>query len=254
MKVSDATAIVTGGAAGLGLATARTLLADGAHVVLVDLPSSEGSRAAAELGNRASFAPADVSDPEQVRSAVDHAGSVGPPLRVVVNCAGLGRPTPSIGHPGPDELAAFAHSVAVNLTGTYNVVRIAAQRMLAAPEIDGERGVIVNTGSTAALDGPKHMAGYVAAKAGVVGLTLTLARDFAAARIRVVTIAPASFGTAMYADLPDRGRAMLEAAQLHPARVGDPAEFAALVRHIVENPMLNGETIRLDGGARVTAG
>jgi NAD(P)-dependent dehydrogenase (short-subunit alcohol dehydrogenase family) len=249
MQLSGATALVTGGASGLGLATVRTLHAAGAHVIVVDLPSSNGKVIAEELGDHVQFAPTDVTDAEQVQAAVDLA--VDAPLRVAVNCAGIGIAERTVGKKGPASLEAFTRIVTVNLIGTFNVIRLAAARIGAAEEIAGERGVVVNTASVAAFDGQIGQAAYSASKGGIVGMTLPIARDLAQVKIRVNTIAPGLFRTPLFATLPEDSIASLEAQIPHPSRLGDPSEFAALVKHIVENPMLNGETIRLDGAIRM---
>jgi NAD(P)-dependent dehydrogenase (short-subunit alcohol dehydrogenase family) len=254
MKLAGTSAIVTGGASGLGLAAVRALHTRGARVVILDLPSSDGKALAEDLGPNAVFAPADVCDPEQVGSALDLVTGANMPFRVVVNCAGIGVPARTLSKRGPMALDFFARMIAVNLTGTFNVIRLAAERMAACDPIDGERGVVINTASIAALDGPRAMAAYAAAKSGVIGMTLPLARDLASLKIRVVTIAPGSFDTAMFQALPDIMQSLSVAEALHPKRTGDPAEFAALVTHVVENPMINGETIRIDGGARLDTG
>jgi NAD(P)-dependent dehydrogenase (short-subunit alcohol dehydrogenase family) len=251
MDLNGAVALVTGGASGLGLATARTLAAAGAAgVVLVDLPSSDGAAMAESLGVPAVFAPADVTDEGQVSAAVEAAGRLGP-LRVVVSCAGIGTAGRVLSKHGVIPLDAFARVVTVNLIGTFNVIRLGAEAIAALDPIDGERGVIVNTASVAAFDGQIGQAAYSASKGGVVGMTLPIARDLADKLIRVMTIAPGIFETPMLAALPDEARASLGAQVPHPSRLGAPDEFAALVRHIVANPMLNGEVIRLDGAIRM---
>jgi NAD(P)-dependent dehydrogenase (short-subunit alcohol dehydrogenase family) len=249
MQLGGSTALVTGGASGLGLATVRTLHAAGAHVIIVDLPSSNGKVIAEELGERAQFAPTDVTDADQVQAAVDLAGDA--PLRVAVNCAGIGIAERTVGKNGPASLEAFTRIVSVNLIGTFNVIRLAAARIAAADEVAGERGVVINTASVAAFDGQIGQAAYSASKGGIVGMTLPIARDLAQVKIRVNTIAPGLFRTPLFATLPDEAVASLESQVPHPSRLGDPSEFAALVKHIVENPMLNGETIRLDGAIRM---
>jgi NAD(P)-dependent dehydrogenase (short-subunit alcohol dehydrogenase family) len=249
MQLSGSSALVTGGASGLGLATVRTLHAAGAHVVIVDLPSSNGKVVAEELGDHAQFAPTDVTDAEQVQAAIDLA--VDAPLRVAVNCAGIGIAERTVGKHGPASLEAFTRIVTVNLIGTFNVIRLAAARIATAEEVAGERGVVVNTASVAAFDGQIGQAAYSASKGGIVGMTLPIARDLAQVKIRVNTVAPGLFRTPLFATLPDEAIASLEAQIPHPSRLGDPSEFAALVKHIVENPMLNGETIRLDGAIRM---
>jgi NAD(P)-dependent dehydrogenase (short-subunit alcohol dehydrogenase family) len=216
----------------------------------VDLPSSAGKAVADELGERAVFAAGDVTDPDSMSAAVESAGRLGQ-LRVAVNCAGIGIAERTVSKAGPASLEAFIRVVNINLVGTFNVIRLAAAQIAQAEEIDGERGAIVNTASIAAFDGQIGQAAYSASKGGIVGMTLPIARDLAAVKIRVVTIAPGLFRTPLFASLPEEAIASLEAQTPHPARLGDPAEFAALVRHIVENPMLNGETIRLDGAMRM---
>lgn len=251
MRVTDSTvALVTGGASGLGGATVRRLVADGAKAVIVDLPGSAGEQLATELGDGIRFAPADVRDPEQVQAAVDTAASLGE-LRVVVTCAGVATPGRVVGRRGPLDLDAFRTVVEINLVGTFNVLRLGAAAMLGNEPVDGDRGVVVMTASIAAYDGQIGQAAYAASKAGVVGLTLSAARDLADKAIRVVTVAPGTFETPMMAGMPPEVKATLEAQVPHPSRMGDPAEYAALVRHIVDNPMLNGEVIRLDGALRM---
>ena len=252
MRIADSVALVTGGASGLGLATVLALAEAGARVVLVDLATSAGADIADGLGDGAVFAPADVTATDAVEAALDTATGLGP-LRVVVNCAGVGPPGKVLGRDGPLPLEAFEKVVQVNLIGTFNVIRLAAARMAATEPVGEERGVIVNTASIAAFDGQIGQPAYAASKGGVVSLTLPLARELARHLIRVVTIAPGLFDTPLTAGLPADARASLGAQVPHPSRLGDPAEYAALARHIVENPMLNGEVIRLDGGLRMTA-
>ena len=250
MDIKDTVALVTGGASGLGLATVRELHAHGAKAVIADLPSSRGAEVAAELGDGVVFAPADVTDEAQVSAALDAAAGLGT-LRIVVNCAGIGNAIKTYGKKGAFPLAAFTTVVNVNLIGTFNVIRLAAERMAGAEPAGEECGVIVNTASVAAYDGQVGQAAYAASKGGIVGMTLPIARDLASLRIRVVTIAPGLFHTPLFATLPDEAIESLGAQVPHPSRLGDPAEYAALARHIVENPMLNGETIRLDGAIRM---
>ena len=248
MQLAGAVALVTGGASGLGLATATELARAGAAVVIADLPSSNGEAAAKELG--AVFAPTDVTDEAAVQAAVEQASSMGP-LRVAVSCAGIGTPGRVIGKGGPLPLAQFAAVIQVNLVGTFNVIRLAAAAMAATDPVDNERGVIINTASAAAFDGQIGQAAYSASKGGVVGMTLPIARDLADKLIRVMTIAPGLFDTPMLQGLPEPARQSLAAQVPMPSRLGNPSEYAALVRHIVENPMLNGEVIRLDGAIRM---
>ncbi|WP_328499901.1 3-hydroxyacyl-CoA dehydrogenase [Streptomyces sp. NBC_00457] len=245
-------ALVTGGASGLGLATVRRLVADGARVVVVDLPSSDGKAVAAGLDGRAVFAPADVTDEAQITAALDTAVGLGT-LRVVVNCAGIGTDVfRVVGQQGPFPYAEFRRTVEVNLIGTFNVIRLAAACMIATAEPVGEeRGVIANTSSVAAFDGQIGQAAYSASKGGIVGMTLPVARDLAQHLIRVVTVAPGLFATPLLAGLSQEAQDSLGAQVPHPSRLGKPEEYADLVAHIVANPMLNGETIRLDGGIRM---
>jgi NAD(P)-dependent dehydrogenase (short-subunit alcohol dehydrogenase family) len=250
MDVHGSVALVTGGASGLGKATAEALVDAGAVVVLVDLPSSEGEAVAEGLPGDARFAAADVTSPDEVARAVDLAAGLGP-LRVTVNCAGVGWPGRVVGREGPLPLDQFVNVVQVNLVGTFNVLRLAAAAMAETEPMGEERGVIVNTASAAAFDGQVGQAAYSASKGGVAAMTLPIARDLASRLIRCVTIAPGLFDTPMLALLPEEQRAALGAQVPHPRRLGQPTEYAALVRHIVENPMLNGETIRLDGAIRM---
>lgn len=250
MDIANSVALVTGGASGLGLATVERLHAAGAAVVIADLPSSRGAEVAAKLGDQVRFAPTDVTSETEVVAALDVAAELGP-LRIVINCAGIGTVGRTVGKQGPLPLDDFVRTINVNLVGTFNVIRLAAARIGATEEVAGERGVIVNTASVAAFDGQVGQTAYAASKGGIVGMTLPIARDLASAKIRVVTIAPGLFRTPLFASLPAEAVASLEAQTPHPARLGDPAEYAALAAHIVENPMLNGETIRLDGAIRM---
>jgi NAD(P)-dependent dehydrogenase (short-subunit alcohol dehydrogenase family) len=254
VQLAGIAALVTGGASGLGLATAERLAGAGAKVVIVDLPSSQGAEVARRLGSKVAFAAADVTDEDQVARAVETAQELGE-LRAVVNCAGVrqagtGRSC-TVGENGPFPLADFRRVVEVNLIGTFNVIRLGASAVSKAECLDGERGVVVNTASVAAFDGQIGQAGYAASKGGIVGMTLPIARDLASLKIRVVTIAPGLFDTPLLARTPEQIRTALGASVPHPSRLGRPAEYAALVQHIVENPMLNGETIRLDGAIRM---
>ncbi len=250
MDITNSVAVVTGGASGLGLATAKRLAAAGARVAIVDLPNAPGDEAVPAIGHGAVFAAADVTDEAQVSAALDAAAALGP-IRVAVSCAGIGTPGRVIGKRGVLPLADFSRVVTVNLIGTFNVIRLAAERMLAAEPVDGERGVIVNTASAAAFDGQIGQAAYSASKGGVVGMTLPIARDLADKFIRVMTIAPGLFRTPMLQGLPEEAQESLGRQVPHPSRLGDPDEYAALVEHIVANPMLNGEVIRLDGAIRM---
>ena len=250
MIVNDSVAVVTGGASGLGLATTKALIADGANVVIIDLPSSDGEVVAKELGDRVRFAAADVTDEVAVIAALDQAETLGP-LRVAVNCAGIGKAAKTVGKEGAFPLDAFTKVVTVNLIGTFNVLRLAAERISKTEPIDGERGVIINTASVAAYEGQIGQAAYSASKGGVVGMTLPIARDLASLLIRVNTIAPGLFKTPLLGSLPEAAQASLGQQVPHPSRLGDPSEYGALAAHIISNPMLNGETIRLDGAIRM---
>jgi NAD(P)-dependent dehydrogenase (short-subunit alcohol dehydrogenase family) len=248
MRIDGCSAIITGGASGLGLATATELSKAGAHVVLLDLPSSAGADRATELGG--SFAPADVTDDASVQQAVDIAVAQAP-LRIVVNCAGIATAEKVIGKGGVMPLDHFARVVQVNLVGTFNVIRLAANAMKDNEPVDGDRGVIINTASVAAFDGQIGQAAYSASKGGVAGMTLPIARDLSNLNIRVCTIAPGIFMTPMMAGLPEPAQESLAKQVPHPARLGSPEEYANLARHIVENGYLNAEIIRLDGGIRM---
>jgi NAD(P)-dependent dehydrogenase (short-subunit alcohol dehydrogenase family) len=250
MQIDGTVALVTGGASGLGLATVRELHGRGAGVVILDLPSSSGKEVAAELGDRVVFAPGDVTSEDDVTAAVAAATGLGD-LRIAVSCAGIGAAARTVGKTGPHPLPDFTKVVTVNLIGTFNVIRLAATAMSAVDPVGEERGVVVNTASVAAFDGQIGQAAYSASKGGIVGMTLPIARDLARQQIRVVTIAPGLFRTPLFELLPEESLTALGAQIPHPARLGQPAEFAALVAHIAENPMLNGETIRLDGAIRM---
>lgn len=252
MDIRHAVALVTGGASGLGAATATRLAAAGARVVVVDLPTSRGAEFAASLGDHCRFAPANVTDPAAVEQAVATATALGP-LRIVVNCAGIGWAMRVVKRDGtPHDLDIFRQVLEVNCVGTFNVTRLAAARMIATPpDADGERGVVVNTASIAAFDGQIGQAAYAASKGGIVGLTLVLARDLADFGIRVCTIAPGTFDTPLMALAPEEVKQGLVNTIPFPRRFGRPEEFAALVTHIAENSYLNGEVIRLDGAVRM---
>jgi NAD(P)-dependent dehydrogenase (short-subunit alcohol dehydrogenase family) len=251
VEINGSVAVVTGGASGLGLATARRLVKAGAKVVLVDLPSSKGDEVAASLDGAAVFAAADVTDSAAVGSALDAAGELGE-LRVLVNCAGIGTPGRLLSRDGSAyDLDPFVRVLQVNLIGTFNMIRLAAERMARTEPVGEERGVIVNTASVAAYEGQIGQAAYSASKGGIVGMTLPIARDLAQRQIRVVTIAPGLFNTPLLAGLPEEARKSLGSQVPHPSRLGEPDEYGALVEHIVANPMLNGEVIRLDGAIRM---
>jgi NAD(P)-dependent dehydrogenase (short-subunit alcohol dehydrogenase family) len=252
MKIDGCVALVTGGASGLGEATVRRIVAGGGRAVILDRPNSAGEELARQLGARALFAPADVTSADQVAAAVARAAERFATVHVAVNCAGVGAAMRTVTKQGPMPLEIFERVIAINLTGTFNVIRLAAAQMAKnAPGPDGERGVIVNTASAAAFDGQIGQAAYSASKGGVVAMTLPIARDLASLGIRVVTIAPGTFDTPMLAMLPEEQRRALAAQIPFPSRLGQPDEFAALACHVVENEMLNGETIRLDGALRM---
>ena len=247
MQIKDAVAVVTGGASGLGLATTKRLLDAGASVVVIDLREGEEL---AQLGDRVKFAAADVTDEAAVGQALDLAESLGP-LRINVNCAGIGSAAKTLGKDGPFPLDWFTKTIQVNLIGTFNVLRLSAQRIAKNEPIGAERGVIINTASVAAFEGQIGQAAYSASKGGVVGMTLPIARDLSRELIRVCTIAPGLFKTPLLGSLPEEAQKSLGQQVPHPARLGDPDEYGMLAVHIVENPMLNGETIRLDGAIRM---
>jgi 3-hydroxyacyl-CoA dehydrogenase/3-hydroxy-2-methylbutyryl-CoA dehydrogenase len=252
MQINGAGVLIAGGASGLGEATTRRLHTAGAHVVIADLDQARGESLAAELGGRASFQRADVSDPDLVQEAVTAAAALPGGLRISVCCAGIPWAEKIAGQRGAHAFNEFETVIRVNLIGTFNVLRLAAAAMLAQKRTaSGERGVCINTASIAAYDGQIGQVAYSASKSGIVGLTLPAARDLASAGIRVCTIAPGTFDTPLLAALPQESRDALGAAVPFPARLGQPAEFAALAAHIVENEMLNGEVIRLDGALRM---
>jgi NAD(P)-dependent dehydrogenase (short-subunit alcohol dehydrogenase family) len=250
MDLSGASAVVTGGASGLGLATARELVDAGASVVILDLPTSAGEAVAKELG--ATFAPADVTDPAAVDLALDAASAQGP-IRALVHCAGKGGTVRLVERDGsPGSLETYEALIRLNLVGTFNVLRLTAARMATNEPVDGERGVCVLTASVAAWEGQIGQIPYASAKAGIVGMTLVAARDLATKLIRVNTIAPGVFDTPILSRLSDEIKDRLAAQVPNPARLGSPPEFGRLARHIIDNPYLNGETIRLDGAIRMS--
>jgi NAD(P)-dependent dehydrogenase (short-subunit alcohol dehydrogenase family) len=250
MNIDGVAAIVTGGASGLGAATVKALTGKGARVAILDFDRANAERCAAETGARAVVC--DVADAAGAEAAVAAAEAAHGPARILVNCAGVGTPGKAVGKDGPLPLAAFAKVIGINLIGTFNLVRLAAARMQTLePLAGGERGVIVNTASVAAYDGQIGQVAYAASKGGIVSLTLPLAREFASFGIRVMTIAPGIFLTPLLRTLPEKAQQSLAASVPFPNRLGDPAEFAALVVHILENQMLNGEVIRLDAAIRM---
>lgn len=252
MQLENSALIVTGGGSGLGAATARRLASGGASVLIADIDAAGGHRTASGIGERARFVETDVSDGASARQAVDAATEAFGGVRGLVNCAGIATATRVVGTDGPHPLDEFARVVMVNLVGSFNMIRLAGAEMVAnEPDAGGERGVIVNTASVAAFDGQIGQAAYAASKGGVAAMTLPVAREFARAGIRVMTIAPGIFDTPMMAGLPEKARASLATQIPFPSRLGTPDEYAALVLHIVANQMLNGEVIRLDGAIRM---
>ena len=252
MQFEGIRAVVTGGASGLGLATAGRVIAAGGQALLLDLNADAGAAAVAALGERARFRAVDVTDGAALEAALDEGLAALGGLDLAVSCAGVVGAGLTLGKTGPMPLEQFARTIGINLIGTFNLVRLAAARMQAnAPRADGERGVIVNTASVAAFDGQIGQAAYSASKGGVVGMTLPLAREFARHGIRVMSIAPGLFKTPMLESLPESVQQSLGASVPFPPRLGEPAEYAALVQTIVENVLLNGETIRLDGAIRL---
>lgn len=252
MKINGATFLVSGGASGLGAACVRMFAQAGGNVVIADLNQTAGDALATELGANARFVRTDVADEASVQAAVERATRTFGGLHGSIQCAGIGLAEKVHGKTGPNPLAGFVKTIQVNLIGTYNVVRLASAAMiLNNPGASGERGVVINTASVAAFDGQIGQAAYSASKGGVVGMTLPLAREFARHGIRVMTIAPGIFDTPLLAALPEPARVSLAQQVPFPPRLGRPEEYAALVRHIVENEMLNGEVIRLDGAIRM---
>jgi 3-hydroxyacyl-CoA dehydrogenase / 3-hydroxy-2-methylbutyryl-CoA dehydrogenase len=252
MRIEGAGALIAGGASGLGEATARRLHGDGAEVVIADLNAERGEALAGELGDRARFVEANVTDPDAVEAAVTAAAEAEGGLRISVCCAGIGWAQRTTGKQGPHDLQIFRNVIEVNLIGTFNVLRLAATAMNEnEPDGEGERGVCVQTASIAAFDGQIGQVAYASSKGGIVGLTLPAARDLASRGIRVLTIAPGLFDTPLLAALPEEQRQVLGAGIPFPSRLGRAGEYADLAAAIIANPMLNGETIRLDGALRM---
>jgi NAD(P)-dependent dehydrogenase (short-subunit alcohol dehydrogenase family) len=250
MDVKNAVAVISGGGSGLGLATARHLIDLGARVGVIDLPTTTAKDAVDALGPHAQFFSADVTDEAQLREAVDGAAGLGS-LRIAVSCAGVATPGRILGREGPLPLDAFRRVIDINLVGTFNLLRLAAAHMADNELVAGERGVIICTASVAAYEGQVGQAAYAASKAGIAGLTLCAARDLADRQIRTLSIAPGIFETPMLASLPAVARESLATQMPHPSRLGRPEEFARLVAHAIDIPMLNGEVIRLDGALRL---
>ena len=254
MELKEKVAIVTGGASGLGEACTRRFALEGANIGILDVDEEKGNRLAAELGAQAIYCRTDVTSEQSVQAAVDRTVAEFGGIHVVINCAGVGTAAKVLGKSGPMALEHFNRVVQINLVGTLNVIRLAAAKIVAnTPNADGEKGVVINTASAAAFDGQIGQAAYSASKAGVVGMTLPIAREFADYGIRVMTIAPGLFKTPMLESLPEKVQTALGQMVPFPKRLGKPSEFARLSGDIVKNPMLNGETIRLDGAIRMAA-
>lgn len=254
MELKGSVAVVTGGASGLGEASIRTLVKGGAKAAIFDLAADNGESLAADIGDNVIFCMTDVTDEKSVREAIEKTVQAFGAIHIAVNCAGVGTPAKVLGKEGPMNMAQFSRVVEINLMGTMNVIRLAAEKMMTnTPNEDGEIGVVINTASAAAFEGQIGQAAYSASKAGVVGMTLPIAREFAEYGIRILTIAPGLFETPMLAGLPENVQEALGKMVPFPKRLGKSAEFAALVRHIIENAMLNGEVIRLDGALRMAA-
>ena len=252
MQLAGSVAVITGGASGLGAATARLFAASGAKLALWDRNAEAGHALAAEFGDHGLFVDTDVTNSDDVERAVAQVQERFGSVHIVVNCAGIATAERVIGRQGPLPLERFERVIQINLIGTFNVIRLTAACMMQnTPNAEGERGVIINTASVAAFEGQIGQPAYAASKAGVAGMTLPIAREFASQGIRVVAIAPGVFDTPMVAGLPEPAQQALGAAVPFPQRLGRPDEYAALARHIVENVMLNGETIRLDGALRM---
>ncbi|MDA8125935.1 MAG: 3-hydroxyacyl-CoA dehydrogenase [Deltaproteobacteria bacterium] len=254
MQIKDVNAVITGGASGLGEATTRSLVSMGAKVAIFDIAVERGEKLAAELGRNCLYANADVTNDEASRAGIARTMAAFGKINLAVNCAGVADPGKILSKKGPLSLELFNRVVQINLVGTLNIIRLAVEQMVKnEPNEEGEKGVIVNTSSAAAFDGQVGQAAYAASKAGVVGMTLPIARECADYGIRVMTIAPGLFDTPMMAGLPESVRVGLAQTVPFPKRLGKPSEFALLVRQIIENPMLNGECIRLDGSVRMAA-
>jgi NAD(P)-dependent dehydrogenase (short-subunit alcohol dehydrogenase family) len=252
MHVKDAVVMITGGGSGLGAASAREFAQGGGRIAIVDLPKSPGAEVAKELGANAIFTPADVTSEADVLEAISAAKAGFGAIHVLINCAGIATAERILTREGPASLRRFTKIIEVNLIGTFNVIRLVAAEMAKnKPNPDGERGVMINTASVAAFEGQIGQAAYSASKGGVMAMTLPIARDLGSIGVRVCTIAPGTFETPMLATLPEPLRKALEANIPFPNRLGRASEYAMLARHIVENPMLNGETIRLDGALRM---
>ena len=252
MEIKNKVALITGGASGLGEACVRKIVANGGKAVILDISDEKGNKLVNELGDSVLFQKTDVTDEVSVQSAVEQAAHTFGGVHLLVNCAGIGTAQKVMGKKGPHDLGAFTRVIWVNLIGTFNVIRLtAAQLINNRPNQHGERGVIINTASAAAFEGQIGQAAYSASKGGIVSMTLPIAREMASHGIRVMTIAPGLFETPMFDELPEEMKTALGAIVPFPSRLGYPEEYALLVRSIIENPMLNGTTIRLDGAVRM---
>jgi len=254
MEIKGCTAVVTGGASGLGEATVYSMVKDGAKAAILDLQEERGLRIASELGDSVIFCKTDITDEKSVQAAVEKTMDSFGAIHFAVNCAGVATPAKVLSKRGPIDIEKFSQVIQINLVGTMIVTKFAAEKMVTnTPNDDGEKGVVINTASAAAYDGQIGQAAYSASKAAVVGMTLPVAREFADYGIRVVTIAPGLFETPMLAGLPEKAKASLIQQVPFPKRLGKPSEFAQMAKHIIENPVLNGETIRLDQAIRMAA-
>ena len=254
MEIRNNTFIITGGSSGLGEATVRTVVSEGGNAAIFDVADDAGRLLAETLGKNAVYCHTDVGDEDSTAAGIGQTMETFGAVHGVVNCAGIAPGAKVVGKKGPMPLEKFTSAIRINLTGTFNVIRLAAEHMIAnSPNADGERGVVINTASVAAFEGQIGQVAYAASKAGIVGMTLPMAREFAGHGIRVNTIAPGLFDTPMFASFSEQVRQSLQKQLPFPARFGRPAEFALLVKAIIENPVLNGETIRLDSAMRMQA-
>ncbi|PWA07062.1 3-hydroxyacyl-CoA dehydrogenase [Pueribacillus theae] len=252
MEIKGSTAIVTGGASGLGETTVRNIVSNGGNAVIFDIQETQGAKLAKELGDQVKFVKTDVTDEGSVKAGLNEAVDTFGRVSIAVNCAGIAVAEKTVGKKGPHDLGSFSKVIQINLIGTFNVIRLVSEKMAEnEPNEEGERGVIINTASVAAFDGQIGQAAYSASKGGIVGMTLPIARDLSNYGIRVMTIAPGLFETPLFAALPEKAREELGKMTPFPPRLGHPSEYAQLVGSIVENPMLNGEVIRLDGAIRM---
>jgi 3-hydroxyacyl-CoA dehydrogenase / 3-hydroxy-2-methylbutyryl-CoA dehydrogenase len=252
MKIQECIAVVTGGASGLGEATVRNIVANGGKAAILDLSVENGNRLVEELGPNVLFVKTNVTDENSLQNALERVSAKFSGFNTVVNCAGIGNSKKTVSKGKAHDLESFIHVINVNLIGTFNVIRLAAEKMVEnVPNDKGERGVIINTASVAAFDGQMGQASYSASKGGIVGMTLPIARDLATHGIRVLTIAPGLFETPLFSTLPEKVIEALGKQVPFPSRLGYPSEYGQLVQSIIENPMLNGETIRLDGAIRM---